>query len=211
MNSEYVHPSDMGVEEIEAFLTYLARQNNVAPSTQNQALSALIFLYKQVLKIPVEGIDAARAKEKEFVPVVLTTAETKRLISAVPEAWRLKIGLLYGCGLRISECLNIRIRDVDLCSGTLTAFGKGGKSRALSLPERLLPAIEREVVVARAVHDADRAADNPGVPVPNATGVKIPSAPTSWKWFWLFPAPGFCDHPETKERCRYRLHEEGAG
>ena len=142
---EFVHPKEMGADEIEVFLSHLARNKDVAPSTQNQALSALVFLYKQVLKIPVEGIDACRAKEKKFNPVVLTVPETKQLITAVPITWRLKIGLLYGCGLRISECLNIRIKDIDLCSKMVTAYGKGGKARALSLPERIIPALEREI------------------------------------------------------------------
>ena len=206
---EYVHPAEMGAEEIEAFLTHLARNKKVAPSTQNQALSALVFLYKHVLKIKVEGIDAIRAKEKEFSPVVLTVPQTKRLISAIPENWRLKIGLLYGCGLRISECLDIRIKDLDLCSETLTAYGKGGKSRALSLPERLREPLERQVAEARKVYDADRAAGEVGVSLPHAFAQKSPSAATSWPWFWLWPAAKFCNHPQTGERCRYRLGDSG--
>ncbi len=207
---EYVHPKEMGSEEIEVFLSHLARNKKSAASTQNQALSALVFLYKHVLKIPVEGIDAMRAKETEYTPVVLTVPETRRLIVVVPIAWRLKVGLLYGCGLRISECLNIRIKDVDLCSKTVTAYGKGNKARALSLPERLLPALEREIGEAKKVHERDRAAGNPGVSLPDAYGVKCPSAATAWPWFWLFPAPRFCNHPKTGERCRYRLHEAGS-
>ena len=157
----------------------------------------------------MEGIDVIRAKEKKFSSVVLTVTETKRLISAVPENWRLKIGLLYGCGLRISECLDIRIKDLDLCSGTLTAYGKGGKSRPLSLPKRLLGALERQVAEARKVYDADRAAGEAGVSLPHAFAKKCPSAATSWSWFWLWPSAKFCDHPKTGERCRYRLGDSG--
>ncbi len=207
---EYVHPAEMGAGEIEVFLSHLARNLRVSPSTQNQALSALVFLYREVLKIAVSGIDAMRAKEKEFTPVVLTVAETKRVIKAVPKTWRLKVGLLYGCGLRVSECLNIRIKDIDLPGGTLTVFGKGGKSRIISLPVRLRTAMEEALAAAELIFKRDRAAGNPGVSLPNAFARKQPSAATSWQWFWLFPAAKLCDHPLTKQRCRYRLNEEGA-
>ncbi|NCF88098.1 MAG: site-specific integrase [Verrucomicrobiaceae bacterium] len=106
------HPETMGAQEVEAFLTHLAAERNVAPSTQNQALNALVFLYREVLEIPVEGIDALRARERQKIPVVLTTGEVKALLGPTVGDTGLAASLLYGCGLRLMECLRLRVKDM---------------------------------------------------------------------------------------------------
>ncbi len=146
-----------GEKKIEAYLTYLARDRNVAPSTQNQALNALVFLYKHVLKVPLnERINAERARRTPKVPVVLTREETKRIISAMDGTHQLIVKLLYGSGIRIIECLRLRVHDIDFGMKTLTIrSGKGDKDRVTTLPPSLQVPLETHLERVKAIHESD--------------------------------------------------------
>lgn len=134
------HPESMGVAEVEAFLIYLAMEREVAASTQGQAFHALLFLYKEVLGIELQGIQAVQAKRPQRLPVVLSQGEVKALLAVVPEGVPIcLLSLLYGCGLRVSEGLRLRVKDADFANGLIwVRNGKGGKDRCVTLPERLL-------------------------------------------------------------------------
>lgn len=214
------HPAELGPEEVTAFLTHLAQNRNLAASTQNQAFNALLFLYREVLKLPLEGIDAARAKRSKHIPVVLTVDETKKLLSHVKDDRGLAVKLLYGCGLRVAEVLVLRIKDVDLGGGKLEVRGgKGDKDRVLSLPRTMLLALEEQQKRVRAVFDADRRDGVPGVHLPHAMAVKNPGAAQSWPWMWFFPSSRIWEDkeqdgtPRSGERAygrgRHHLHEIG--
>ena len=176
------HPGEMGKVEIEKFLTYLAVERRVAPSTQNQALNALLFLYREVLETKVEGVDAFRAKEKPNLPVVLTQDEIKTVLAPLQGAVGCAVRLLYGCGLRVNECLRLRIKDVDFEAGIIRVHdGKGGKDRALTMPEKLRDELKGCVSAARILHESDRAAGVAGVYLPHAASEKAPEWSTRWR------------------------------
>jgi integron integrase len=212
------HPAEMGTEEITAFLTHLAVNNHLAAGSQNQALNALVFLYREVLKIELEGIDAVRAKRSKHLPVVLTQAEVKNLLAGVKGDAGLAIKLLYGCGLRVAEVLALRIKDVDVSGGKLEVRGgKGDKDRVITLPKSLRHPIGEHLKQIRTVFDADRRNGVPGVAMPKAYEVKNPKAAESWPWFWFLPSAKIWDDlerdgsPRTGHRAygrgRHHLHE----
>jgi integron integrase len=206
------HPKDMGAAEVEAFLTHLAVNRGVAPSTQNQALNALIFLYREVLEMPLEGIDAMRAKERKHLPVVLSVVEVKTLLAGVRREAGLAIKLLYGCGLRVAEVQKLRIKDVDLSGGKLEVrSGKGDKDRVLTLPKSLLQPLEEHLDRVKALFEADRRAAVPGVHLPHAMAVKNPSAAESWPWFWFFPSARIWEDKQQDGTPRTGLKAYGRG
>lgn len=183
------HPAEMGAAEVEAFLTHLAVNRDVSAATQNQALNALIFLYREVLEIPLEGIDAMRASRKKNLPVVLSVEEIKELLAGVRGDAGLAIKLLYGCGLRVAEVQKLRIKDVDVKGGKLEVRGgKGDKDRVITLPRTLQQPIEEHLGRVRLVFESDRRAGVPGVHLPHAMAEKNPSAADSWPWFWFLPS-----------------------
>ena len=183
------HPAEMGAAEVEAFLTHLALNRDVSAATQNQALNALIFLYREVLEIPLEGIDAMRASRKKNLPVVLSVEEIKELLAGVRGDAGLAIKLLYGCGLRVAEVQKLRIKDVDVKGGKLEVRGgKGDKDRVITLPRTLQQPIEEHLGRVRLVFESDRRAGVPGVHLPHAMAEKNPSAADSWPWFWFLPS-----------------------
>ncbi len=177
----------MGAPEVEAFLTHLAVNLNLAATSQNQALNALLFLYREALKIELEGIDAKRARHHKRLPVVLTSAEVAELLKGVKDEAGMVCKLLYGCGLRVAEALALRIKDVDLSGNKVEVRGgKGNKDRVVTLPKSLLqPLAEHRARVER-IHQADRKAGLPGVFLPHAMETKHPAAAVSWEWFWMF-------------------------
>ena len=183
------HPAEMGAAEVEAFLTHLAVNRNVSAATQNQALNALVFLYREVLELPLEGIDAMRARRKKTLPVVLSVEEVKTLLSGVKGDAGLAIKLLYGCGLRVAEVQKLRIKDVDVSGGKLEVRGgKGDKDRVITLPKSLRQPIEEHLGQVRILFEADRREGVPGVHLPHAMAEKNPSAAESWPWFWFLPS-----------------------
>jgi len=180
------HPSEMGAADVEAFLTHLAVERSVSAATQNQALNALIFLYRDVLKVELEGINAQRAKHTRRLPVVLTVGEVGELMKGVQGEAGMVCKLLYGCGLRLAEALSLRIKDVDLSGHKLEVrSGKGGKDRVVTLPKSLLQPLTEHRARMELLHRSDRREDVPGVFLPHALEVKQPAAATSWEWFWM--------------------------
>lgn len=185
------HPSEMGKREIEAFLSHLAVDRNVAASTQNQAFNALIFLYNKVLELSLEGqnIKALRAKQRIHLPVVLSAKEVELVINAMPDniySWILKT--IYGCGLRLKEALNLRIKDIDFDYNRIIIWdSKSLTDRALPLPQRLLPIYTKLIADNKTQHDIDLKAGYGSVSMPNALARKYPSANKEFKWQFLFP------------------------
>ena len=202
------HPAEMGAVEVEAFLTHLAVNRRVAAVTQNQALNALLFLYRDVLKIDLVGIDAKRAKHTKRLPVVLTQVEVAELLKCVEGEPGLVCKLLYGCGLRVTEALALRIKDVDLNGGTVAVrAGKGNKDRVVTLPKSLHQSLTEQRARIQRIHEADRAASLPGVMLPNAYEVKHPAAALSWEWFWMFPGNELSTDPRSGICRRHHMHD----
>jgi integron integrase len=205
------HPNGLGADEVTAFLTHLAVNRKVSAETQNQALNAVVFLYKRVLGIELDGINAERAKRKKRMPVVLTQGEVGKLLENLStDVTALVVRLLYGCGLRVAEVVSLRIKDVDLEGGKLEVRGgKGDKDRVISLPKGLIPALREHRSRIQNWHEADRRDGVPGVELPNAIAVKNPSAGTSWPWFWFFPGKSLSVDPRSRITRRHHLHEVG--
>ncbi len=205
------HPKDMGAGEINTFLSHLAVAGHVAASTQNQALAAILFLYRDVLKLDVPWMDGVvRAKKPKRLPVVLSKEEVSRLLAAIPGRKRLIASLLYGSGLRLNECLELRVKDVDLGRGEITVRqGKGGKDRRTMVPRRLVPALREHLDALKVWLKADEEARGGpvGVSLPDALDRKYPNAPADWAWQFLFPAPKPSRDPRTGAIKRNHLHE----
>ena len=196
-----------GEEKIERFLTFLARDRNVAPSTQNQALNALVFLYKQVLKQPLnEKINAERATKRVKIPVVLMRDETKRIIDAITGVHQLVVKLLYGSGLRVIECLRLRVHDIDFGMKSLTVrSGKGDKDRVTTFPPSLQMPLEAHLKHVKIIHEGDMAAGNGEVYLPHALDRKYPGAAKQWQWQYVFPAQRLSTDPRTGIVRRHHL------
>lgn len=202
------HPAEMGAAEVEAFLTHLAVERKLSASSQNQALNALVFLYREVLKLPMEGVDAQRAASNKRLPTVLTQAEVAELLKGVRGEAGIVCKLLYGCGLRVAEGLALRVKDVDLDGGTVTVrSGKGDKDRIATLPKVLLQPLTEHRARIEQLHKQDRAAGLAGVYLPNALAVKHPAAAESWEWFWLFPSPNLSVDPRTGILRRHHIND----
>lgn len=202
------HPQEMGVAEVEAFLTHLAVNRGVAAATQNQALNSILFLYKEVLGIELAGIDAQRAKRTRRLPTVLTQGEVAALLKEVDGEAGLVCQLLYGCGLRIAETLSLRVKDVHLAAGNLEIRGgKGDKDRTMVLPKALLEPLREHLKKVRRYYDEDRREERPGVALPHALAEKNPGAAVSWPWFWFFPSRSRSEDPRSGEVRRHHLHE----
>jgi integron integrase len=184
------HPDKMGEAEINAFVSDLATRGRVASSTQTQALSALLFLYREVLGRPVESLgDVVRAKRPERLPVVLTRDEVKAVLSRLDDSPRLVATLLYGTGMRLLECLRLRVKDVDFGRNQiLVRDGKGMKDRLTMLPATLRLPLQNHLEAVRALHDADLREGFGTVYLPDALARKYPAAGRSWRWQWVFPA-----------------------
>jgi integron integrase len=203
------HPRDMGEPEINAFLTHLAVQAHVSASTQNQALAALLFVYRRVLGRTVGDIgDVVRARKPRRLPVVLTRDEVGAVLANLDGQPRLVATLLYGAGLRLSECLRLRVQDVDFSRREiLVRNGKGGKDRVTVLPTSAGPALQRHLSMVRLVHRRDLADGWGRVALPDAVGRKYPTAATDWRWQWVFPQDRRWKNLATGEEGRHHMHE----
>jgi integron integrase len=203
------HPRDMGGVEVERFLTYLATQRNVAAGTQNQALAALLFLYREVLAMELPWMDdVVRAKRPRRVPVVLTRDEVRRLLAQLEGRDWLMAGLLYGAGLRLMECLRLRVKDVDFERREITVrHGKGGKDRHVPLPQTLADALGDQMAAARLLHAADLDAGFGEVHLPYALARKYPNAAREWGWQYVFPAVHRARDPRDGMMRRHHLDE----
>ncbi len=204
------HPATLGAAEIQSYLTHLAVDDQVAASTQNVARCAVLFLYRDVLGIellPLTGI--APAKRPERLPVVFTKAEVKALLSQLEGTPLLMASLLYGGGLRLMECLRLRVKDIDLAMQQITIRdGKGGKDRVTMLPQTVLSAIQHQLALAHQRYEQDLAEGNANVYLPDALARKYPNAPREWAWQWVFPAPRLSTDPRSGLTRRHHLGEE---
>lgn len=203
------HPREMGVPEIEAFLNHLVTDGNVAASTQNQALSALLFVYRHVLYIELDvRINALQAKKPKRLPSVLTRDEVWKVLDELSGVCHLMASLLYGTGMRLTECLRLRVMDVDFGQNQIVVHnGKGLKDRITLLPEKLQEPIREQLRWAKSIHEYDLAQNNPGVSLPNALATKYPNAPKEWRWQYVFPAGNLSTNPRTGLIWRHHTHE----
>jgi integron integrase len=203
------HPAEMGDAEINEFVTHLAVNLKVSSSTQTQALSAILFLYRQVLGMEVgRDIGMIRARKPSRLPVVMTRAEVREVLAEIPEDKRLIVQLLYGTGMRLMECLRLRVQDVDFDRNEITARdGKGAKDRTTMLPEALKPALRLQLKRAKAVHERDLADGWGAVVLPSALERKYPNAPREWAWQWVFPQETRWHDPKTGAQGRHHVHE----
>ena len=184
------HPATMGADEVRDFLNHLANRVSVAASTQNQAFSALLFLYREVLRQELPWIDNVdRVKRPAKLPVVLTQDEVRALLSKMSGTVGLMAQLLYGCGLRLMECVQLRIKDIDFGYRQITIRdAKGGRDRRTILPESLIDSLRRHIEKRRLLHEEDLAAGHGAVPLPGALARKYPNAPRDFGWQYVFPS-----------------------
>lgn len=203
------HPQEMAEPEVNAFLTHLAVEGHVAASTQNQALAALLFLYEHVLGRPLDRVrGVVRAHRPERRPVVLTRDEVRSLLGHLDGVPRLVGVLLYGTGMRVFECLHLRVKDVEFTRDEFTVRdGKGEKDRVVPLPRSAKPDLSAHLDRVRAQHRADLAKGVGQVPLPYALARKYPSADREWGWQWVFPATSHYSDRRTGVRHRHHLHE----
>lgn len=205
------HPRELGAGDVSQFLSSLAVEGKVSASTQNQALSALVFLYKDVLDMPVGWLSAlVRAKRPARVPVVFTKDEVRRVLARMRGRGTpaLVAGLLYGTGVRLLEGLRLRVKDIDFAKNEIVVRGgKGDRDRRTMLPERLKGPLLKHLAAVRTQHERDVAEGAGCVELPGALDAKYPNAGREWGWQWVFPATRIYDDPRTGQRRRYHLHE----
>ena len=204
------HPETMAEPEVNAFLTHLAVGRNVAASTQTQALCALLFLYDAVLKKPLDELKVVRAVRPKRLPVVMSRDEVRRVLGQLEGTHRLIALLLYGSGMRLIECLRLRVKDVEWdLNQIVVRGGKGDKDRRTMLPRSCRNPLEEHLAAVRELHRSDLAAGLGSVYLPGAFGVKNPSAATAWEWQYVFPAHRVSADPRSGVRRRHHLHESG--
>jgi integron integrase len=203
------HPDGMGEVEVERFLSTLATEGDVAAGTQNQALSALLFLYRHVLRVDLPWMaTVVRAKRPRRVPTVLSRDEVQRLLAAMDGRTWLLASLLYGTGMRLLECLRLRVKDIDFArNAIIVRDGKGGKDRHTVLPRKLLDPLQREVERARLLHQQDLAAGFGEVWLPHALARKYPNAPRAFGWQYVFAAAKLAHDPRGGKKRRHHFDD----
>ena len=209
-NGKMTHPRDMGAKQVEAFLTMLATERKVSASTHNQALSALLFLYREVLEEDLPWLtDINRPTQVRRIPSVLTKDEVTRLLAAMDGVTALLARLLYGTGMRLMEGMRLRVKDVEFDRHVIIVReAKGNKDRVVMLPRSLVPALRLQMLATRASWEADRQAQRAGVQVPDALEVKYPRLGQTGGWCWLFPSPTLSVGPRSGIERRHHLFEE---
>ena len=201
-------PQELSSDDVKDYLTYLAVKCHVAASTQNQAFNALLFLYRHALKREfgiLHGIP--RAKKSLYVPMVLSRAEIDAILQQLSHPHNLVVMVLFGCGLRLFECLQLRVRDFNFAAGKLTVHGKGKKDRTVPIPETITTELETQIKFVSRLHDRDLAGGYDGVFLDDAVEKKYPKAPKEFAHQWVFPQQSLTSVVETGERRRYHLHE----
>jgi integron integrase len=201
------HPRELGAEHVSAFLSSLANEGQVAAATQNQALAALLFLYREVLGIDLPWMDGiARAKRNRRLPAVLTREEAASLLGRMDGVAALMAKLMYGTGMRIAECLALRVKDIELeRREVIVRQGKGGRDRMTMLPATLVEPIRAQLERSRLVYEDDRKRRLPGVELPDAYSRKNPAAARSWGWHWVFPQDHLSIDPRSGIRRRHHM------
>jgi integron integrase len=205
------HPQEMGAPEVEAFLTHLAVEGQVAASTQNQAFSALLFLYRDVLHLDLDApIRALRAKESQHLPAVLTKDEARRVIAQLSGVYQLQAKLLYGSGLRLLECLRLRVKDLDFeRRAMIVRDTKGNEDRVTMLPDSLVELLKEHLQRVKRLHQEDLAKGYGAVYLPDALERKYPNASREWIWQYVFPSDQLSVDPRSGETRRHHLDESG--
>lgn len=203
------HPKELGAAEVRDFLSHLAVDRNVAASTQNQAKSALLFLYREVLHIQLPWLDEViAAKMSKRLPVVLTQTETRHLLNAMSGTMGLVASLLYGTGMRLLEGLRLRVKDVEFTRREIIVReGKGNKDRVTVLPENLILPLKAHLEKVKALHERDLEAGFGEVYLPNALALKYPNAARAWGWQFVFPSAVRSTDPRTGIERRHHLYE----
>ena len=203
------HPRDMGAAEVEAFLSGLATRDDVAASTQNQALSALLFLYREVLGVQLPWMESVvRAKRPQKIPAVLSRAEVTRLLALMDGQVALMASLLYGTGMRLMECVRLRVQDVGFDRNEICVRnGKGGKDRRVPLPQRVRARLREQVERVRILHEQDMAAGGGEVFLPHALARKYPNAGHEFSWQYVFPSLRESKDPRSGKRRRHHVDE----
>jgi len=204
----YKSPDQLEGRDLQDFLSQLAVEKKVSPSTQNQALNAMVFFYRHVLDKNIEQVlSAVRAKQKRHLPVVLTTREVQSIFDQMSGTTKLMAMLIYGAGLRLQECLQLRVKDIDLEQSTvIIRSGKGDKDRRTVLPEALKNDLIHHLSEIRSFYDQDRKNEIAGVWLPGALEKKYPGAGKEWGWFWLFPAKSLSVDPRNNTVRRHHVH-----
>lgn len=204
------HPRELGAPEVERFLTHLAVNRKVSAATQNQALQALLFLYRHVLGIELPWLDnLTRASRPKRLPVVLSRPEVRSLLAQLQGTQWLVASLLYGSGLRLMEALRLRVKDLVLERGeVIVREAKAGKDRITMMPAALATPLGAHLQRLRAWYEEERRLERPGVSLPRALARKYPQAGTRWGWQYVFPARGLCRDPYTRQPVRHHLHEK---
>ncbi|WP_019502191.1 integron integrase [Pseudanabaena sp. PCC 6802] len=204
------HPKDMGVPEIRSYLSHLAIDKNVAASTQNVARNALLFLYQQVLQIDLPFLDGIEpAKRPQRLPVVFTRTEVKAILDNLEDEYHLMASLLYGSGLRLTECLNLRVKDIDFeYRQIIVRSGKGNKDRMTMLPTSTIIPLKLQLEKAKLIHHRDLAQGFGAVYLPNALEQKYPNANREWSWQFVFPSAKRSIDPRTGIVRRHHIYED---
>lgn len=204
------HPREMGGMEVETFLTNLATKNRVSPSTQAQALAALLFLYRRVLEVELPWLEnILRAKRTQRLPVVLTKGEVVRVLAGMSGMARLLASLLYGTGMRLMEAVRLRVKDVDFERGEITIRdGKGAKDRVTMLPSMLREALRQQIAEARRLHQFDVMQGHGNVYLPNGLARRYPEASREWVWQYVFPATQRSIDPRSGAERRHHVDEQ---
>jgi integron integrase len=204
------HHNALEGKDLQDFLSYLAVERRVSASTQNQALNAIVFLYRYVFDKDIEGeINAVRAKQKRRLPVVLTVKEVEKIVSGMSGVNRLMARIIYGCGLRLHECLQLRIKDVDFEQGVVVIrSGKGDKDRRTMLPEAVREELAEHLTGIKVIYEKDKKENLNGVQLPGALERKYPNAGKEWGWFWLFPSQTVSIDPRTNVVRRHHVYHD---
>ena len=205
-----INPNDLETSHFRNFLTHLALERKVSATTQNQALNAVLFFYRNCLQIDPEDLGKSlRAKKKRHIPAVLTKSEIMKIFSQMKGTDLLMAKLVYGSGMRSNECHNLRIKDVDFERCTIAVrCTKGGDQRTTVLPRSIIENLLQHVEKIRKVYDLDRQQERPGVELPFSLSRKFPNADKSWEWFWLFPAPTESIDPRSRIVRRHFVHPD---
>jgi len=202
------HPREMGIDQVRDYLTKLAVKDRVSASTQNQALNAILFMYRDYLKIELTGIQAVRAKKSIHVPVVFTRDEVTAIMDHLRDTYWIMAALMYGSGLRLMECCRLRIKDIDFGGQYISVRdGKGGKDRIVPLPVPVIDRLKRHLEKVKLAHEKDLREGYGTVEMPDALGRKYPNAPKEWAWQYVFPAEFRSRDPRSGIVRRHHLHE----
>lgn len=204
------HPREMGVSEINQFITHLVVQRKASASTQTQAISAILFLYRNLLNIELDStsLDSVRPKKGKRVPVVLSKEEAREIIEMLTGPYKLMVQIMYGSGLRLMECLRLRVKDIDFENRQILVYdGKGGDDRVTLLPDSIIDPLREHLQQAKVIHQKDLAAGFGGVFMPFGLDKKFPNAHKQWIWQYAFPASVLSTDPQTGIVRRHHIHE----